>query len=256
MLNIILYGVEKPENLGSVARITKNFGFNNLVLVKPKCTPRDEKAIIVSKHARDLLEKTRVYKRIPRKIDLLIGTTAKITTDYNVVRTPITPEQAAKKIIPLLKKKNYNVGLLFGPESTGLNNKLLEKCDFIISIPTADYSTLNLSHAVGIILYEIHKQQENKQGKQEKNNPNGFDRIEPATKQELKILEKKFYEIAKQLFPKEKLKIQTMIWKRTIGKATLSKREAIGLMGFLSRVKKKIKHGSECESKKQKDTGR
>ena len=73
MLNIILYGVEKPENLGSIARITKNFGFNNLILVKPKCTPRDEKAIIVSKHARDLLEKTRVYKRIPRKIDLLIG---------------------------------------------------------------------------------------------------------------------------------------------------------------------------------------
>ena len=226
MISIILIGTESSENLGAVCRVMKNFGFTNLILIKPKCDVNDIKAEIVSRHAVDVLHKAKIMKRMPR-LDYLIGTTAKIGRDYNIPRTPLTPKEAVGKIN---KIKNKKVGIIFGPESSGLNNKIINKCDFIIKIPASDYGTLNLSHAVAIILYELFKS----------NKKVNFG-IEQAGLTEKKVLEKKFNNIAEKLFSKDRLKIEKQMWKRLIGKATLSKREAFTLLGFLSKLEQKHK---------------
>ncbi len=224
MISVVLIGVESPENLGAVCRVMKNFDFNNLILINPQCDVKDIKAEIVSRHAVDVLKHAKIRKRLG-KFDYVIGTTAKLGGDYNIRRTPVTPEEAVSKIIKLKDKK---IALVFGPESVGLSNKFLDKCDFVINIPSGDYGTLNLSHAVAIILYELFK-------KKPKNV-----KIEPAGRVEKKILEEKFNRIAKHLFNKERFKIEKQMWKRLVGKATLSKREAFTLLGFLTKVENEM----------------
>jgi tRNA/rRNA methyltransferase len=47
------------------------------------------------------------------------------------------------------------VALMFGPENTGLTNSELDLCQFTSTIPTADFSSLNLAQAVAIHCYEL-----------------------------------------------------------------------------------------------------
>jgi tRNA/rRNA methyltransferase len=48
------------------------------------------------------------------------------------------------------------VALLFGPEDRGLANEELVCCNQIITIPTMDFSSLNLGQAVAILCHELH----------------------------------------------------------------------------------------------------
>ena len=58
----------------------------------------------------------------------------------------------------LKKRANSNFGLMFGPEASGLANKDISLSNFILQIPTAKkFKSLNLSHSVTIICYEIFK---------------------------------------------------------------------------------------------------
>ena len=63
------------------------------------------------------------------------------------------------KFLSILKKKNYsNFGLMFGPEASGLSNKDLSYSNYILQIPTTKkFKSLNLSHSITIICYEIFK---------------------------------------------------------------------------------------------------
>ena len=44
---------------------------------------------------------------------------------------------------------------MYGPENTGLTNAELDLCQFTSTIPTADFSSLNLAQAVAIHCYEL-----------------------------------------------------------------------------------------------------
>ncbi len=236
MISVVLVGVESPENLGAVCRVMKNFEFSNLILINPQCDIKDIKAEIVSRHAVDVLKHAKIMKRLG-KFDYIIGTTAKLGGDYNIRRTPLTPEEAVNKINRIIDKK---IALVFGPESVGLSNKFLDKCDFVINIPSGDYGTLNLSHAVAIILYELFKRKKRKV------------KIEPAGLVEKKVLEKKFNRIAEKLFSKERFNIEKQMWKRLVGKATLSKREAFTLLGFLTKVENEMNLNKNKKQRKSK----
>ena len=50
------------------------------------------------------------------------------------------------------------VSIVFGNEAVGLDNEDLGKCDFHLQIPTSKDSSLNLSHAVQVVAYEIYKE--------------------------------------------------------------------------------------------------
>lgn len=228
MLSIVLIEPEQPGNIGAISRVMDNFGLTSLVLVNPKCDHHAEEAQKRATHGILILKKAKV---IPLKqlssFDIIIGTTARVGTDYNVRRSPLLPMELAKKIASIKGKK---VALVFGRESHGLSNKEIALCDFIVTIPTAKKTpTLNVSHAVAIILYEIYKLELSL----ELQKP--FTPISSAEKRVLYSLIDKRLD-AMQFPTPEKRETQKKVWRHVLGKAMLTKREAFALLGFFKKI--------------------
>jgi len=151
----ILVNPQLGENIGSCARALKNFGFSNLNIVAPRDPWPNTKARMTSVGAYNIIQKTKVYKNVSdavKKFDLVFATTAR-GRDINKKHISIIG------FIKLLSKyKKTNIGIIFGPEASGLSNHDLSLSNFIIQIPTSNkLKSLNLSHAVIIICYEIYR---------------------------------------------------------------------------------------------------
>ena len=151
----ILVKPQLGENIGACARSMKNFGFNKLHIVEPKINFPNEKAKATSVGAFDIISKAKVHDNIEdaiSKFNLIISLSAR-RRDINKKHISL---QAFQKII--IKKKNINIGLMFGPEASGLSNKDLSFSNYILQIPTSTkFKSLNLSHSLTIICYEIFK---------------------------------------------------------------------------------------------------
>ena len=231
MISIILIEPKLSANVGAIARVMKNFNFNNLVLINPKCDYLSQTARNRAKHANDILEKAKIKKKsYLNQFDYLIATTAILGSDYNIPRSPLTPKQLSEKLAKIDSKKK--IGILIGREGPGLTNEEIQKSDFVVSIPTSPkYPTLNISHAVAIILYEIFKSSTEKKIN---------DHFIVASKKEKDIILKKINRILNRLnfSTKEKKQTQKIVWKRIIGKSFLTKREAFALLGFLRKLEK------------------
>ena len=226
---IVLMNPEYPENLGLCARVMKNFDYDSLVLINPKCKI-GKKAHKVAKHGNSVLKKTKIKNfSYIKKFDYLIGTTAILGTDYNIPRNTINVEQLGNK---LLKIKKSKIGLLIGRETIGLKNEEIELCDILVTIPASKkYPTLNISHSVAILLFEIFKKT---------NVDKSNSHINFATKKEKDVILKYISQILNKMnfSTKEKKETQKKVWKRVIGKAMLTKREAFTVMGFLRKLRK------------------
>jgi TrmH family RNA methyltransferase len=225
-LYIVLIEPENPGNIGAIARVMKNFDFSNLVLVNPKCSITSSECIARAKHAKDVLDKTKSVKKMP-KFDYVIATTSQLGTDYNIPRCPITPEQLAGKLSVLKKSK---IAILFGREGTGLSNEEILASDFVVTIPTSKkYPTMNLSHSVTIILYELHKKIGNERI---------GEHIAPIGEPEKKQIAKMFNEAINKMkfLTKENKETQRRVWKRVIAKSFMTRRESYAVMGFLRKI--------------------
>lgn len=227
MIAVILVECETEGNIGAVARVMKNFDFKELVLINPKADHLGREALDRATHAKDILKKAKVKDfSYLKRFDCLVATTSMIGSDYNIPRSPLTPEQMAEKI----SKVKGKIGLVIGREGTGLSNEEIRKCDFVVAIPSSKkYPTMNVSHAVSIILYELFD-------KVSKEKVSGH--INFATKKDKEII---LMHVDKALdrmefSTKEKKETQRIVWKRIVGKALLTKREAFALIGFLKKL--------------------
>jgi tRNA/rRNA methyltransferase len=151
----ILVGPQLGENIGSCARALKNFGFSNLNIVSPRDSWPNTKARMTSVGAYNIIKSAKIFNNVEeaiKKYDLIFATSAR-NRDVNKKHISIV------NFIKLLSKhKNSNVGIMFGPEASGLSNYDLSLSNFIIQIPTSSKLTsLNLSHAVIVICYEIYR---------------------------------------------------------------------------------------------------
>ena len=228
MITIVMIEPEHPGNVGSVARVMANFGFRELVLINPKCRINEDSRRF-AKNAQSILEKAKVRSfSTLGKFDYLIGTTGKLGTDYNIPRSPMTPDQLASKLKEL---KNCKIALVLGRESDGLRNNEVKLCDFMVTIPTSkSYKSMNISHALAVLLYEIYKVK----GKNEALKP-----YTPISKPEKDQIMKMLNVALKKMdFLNEKKEdTQVKVWKRMITKSFMTKREAYALMGFLRKIK-------------------
>lgn len=143
-------------NLGYIARTAKNFGINKLYMVNPKCNPTGNQAIKFSKHARELLENAIIYENIEDALkdsEFVVGTTAIWKKADEAKSNIYTLDDFTTKF-----KNLKEVTILIGRDNTGLTKREMKMCDASIYIPANyDYPTLNISHAVAIILYELNK---------------------------------------------------------------------------------------------------
>jgi tRNA/rRNA methyltransferase len=151
----ILVKPQLGENIGACARSLKNFGFSKLKIVAPKQGWPNYKARATSVGAIDIIKKTKIYNNTVDAIsefDIVFSLSAR-KRDINKKHISLNN---FLKIISL--KNNNKFGLIFGPEASGLSNEDLSYSNYIIQIPTSKkFKSLNLSHSLTIICYEIFK---------------------------------------------------------------------------------------------------
>ena len=156
-IDVILFRPKYPENIGSVARACLNMGCGRIVLVDPWNWDIDRALPLATHHARHLLDDIRIHGTLAEALapySFSYGTTAR-TGGWR--KALLTPEEAAPQIIGQ-RDTGGSVAIVFGPEDRGLTNDETEQCNHLLTIPTTENLTsLNLSQAVMVVLYECFK---------------------------------------------------------------------------------------------------
>jgi TrmH family RNA methyltransferase len=145
---IILVGTKYGGNIGSAARAMQNMGLCQLRLAAPQCRIDREAERMARKGAR-ILESATTFRSLRtalRGIRLVVGTTGR-TGGYR--RQAFTPRILAQA-------RTQKVGIVFGPEDTGLVDDDLLLCHLLLRIPTDRRAhSINLAQAVMIVSYEL-----------------------------------------------------------------------------------------------------
>ena len=154
----ILVRPQLGENIGLVARAIKNFNITKLRIVNPRCNWPNQKALATSVGAKDVLKSSKIYNSIEKSIgdlDIVFASTSRI-------------RKVNKKIISILDlkkkaKKRQKIGIIFGPESSGLSNDEINYADYLVKIPANNkFSSLNLSHSAIIFCFQLFQHFSNK----------------------------------------------------------------------------------------------
>jgi len=152
-ISIVLVETKTPANIGAVARCMMNTGLSRLILVDPPAD-RNHEARRLAAGAYALLDAAEIYDSLDKAIadhHLVIGTTRHKGKLRKNMRSP---RVQAEHVVPLLA--HNKAAVLFGNEVNGLTNQDLARCHELIAIPAADtFPSLNLSHAVMIVAYEL-----------------------------------------------------------------------------------------------------
>jgi len=152
-ISIILAGTKYAGNIGSTARAMYNMGLSRLVLAAPQCAINEE-SYRMAKSGKGILHSAKTCRSVKsalRGIRLLVGTSGK-SGGYRA--SSHTPRELAPKILD--RAAQQKVGILFGPEDTGLIDEDLRFCQLLIRIPTQfKANSINLAQAVMIVSYEL-----------------------------------------------------------------------------------------------------
>lgn len=152
-IKIVLVEPAGPLNVGSIARVMKNMGFSQLVLVNPQCDPVGAEAKRMAVHAGEHLTQAQCVQTLS---SALVGCERVIATTARSRRLQIEPH-TPRQILPWLLEGT--TALVFGPEDRGLSNEELYHAQAFLQIPTSpDYAALNLAQAVTICCYELRQQ--------------------------------------------------------------------------------------------------
>lgn len=152
-VSIVLVDTKTPANIGAVARCMMNMSLQRLVLVNPPAGRLPE-AVKLAAGAETILDSAETY---PSLKEALAGQAVAVGVSRHKgrLRKNIqTPREIASGICALLERNR--VSIVFGNEVNGLERSDLALCDEFVSIPSSDsFPSLNLSHAVMVLSYEL-----------------------------------------------------------------------------------------------------
>jgi len=155
---VVLVRPEVAGNLGATARVMRNMGLSELVLVSPVADPADREARQRSTHGEAILDRCRIVPELGEAVAdcvLVAGTSAR-TGGLFRRQSVGTPDALLPRLVDAMA--SGPVALVFGPEPTGLTNAEVTRCHYLIQIPTdLTYPALNLGQAVAICLYELRR---------------------------------------------------------------------------------------------------
>jgi TrmH family RNA methyltransferase len=139
-------------NIGSVARVMKNFGFRRLRLVEPPRNYKDAEARKMAVAAFDILKEAEVFPSLSdalKDVTFAVGTTSGQQRENPPVPLRIITSMMAERSDALS-------AFVFGDERNGLSREELDRCHQVMTIPTSpDFAALNLAQAVAICAYEL-----------------------------------------------------------------------------------------------------
>ena len=209
----ILVKPQLGENIGACARSMKNFGFSNLNIVSPKFAFPNHKTRVTAVGAFNVINKAKVFNTTLDAVDNF-----DIVISLSARRRDINKKHITMKdFLHILKKKrNTKIGLMFGPEASGLSNADLSFSNYILQIPTSKkFKSLNLSHSVTLICYEIFKSIKNntfnKIGKKIKISSKS--KVSLLVNHLIKLLEKKYFFLPSEKKQSMLLNINNLIYR-------------------------------------------
>lgn len=151
---VVLVEPLNDGNVGAIARSMKNFGLDELVLVRPcgigeEATKRAMHGIDVLKSAKTVFTDDEAFEGV----DFIAATSGVDTTnEKHFSRVSMTPRDFAEKV----RTSKAKIALVFGREDFGLDKELIKRSDFLVTIPANPvYPIMNISHAAAIVFYEI-----------------------------------------------------------------------------------------------------
>jgi tRNA/rRNA methyltransferase len=155
---VVLVRPRIAANLGATARVMRNFGFSQLILVAPEADVQDPRGRLLATHAEDILDDSQIVATFDEAVAdciLVVGTSARTGGLFRrqSVRT-------LTDISPLVVRSSLSgpVAIVFGPEPNGLTDAEITRCHYLINIPTeTEHAALNLAQAVAITLFELHQ---------------------------------------------------------------------------------------------------
>ena len=206
-----------------------NFDFKHLYLVNP--CKLDDECYARAMHASKILDEAKNFKNFDnatKDMDYLVATSSiDSKNDKRHLRNAVLLEDFSEKVFDMKGK----IGLVFGREDYGLFNEEIAACDIMIRIPSSEsYASLNLSHAVALVLYSLFVKKESKRTKKI---------INKLEKEKLYLF---FSDILKEInYPKHKKENTEIMFKRIMGRAMPSKWEYHTLMGVFSKTLEKMK---------------
>ncbi len=150
---IVLFRPQIPENIGAVARAACNMGVSRLHLVQPQSLDQERLRMMATPAAAHLLDSMVIHEDLAQALgpfQYVVGTTARLGGIRKELKSP---REMAARLIEL--SQHNDIALLFGPENFGLTNRELPLCHALVTIPTAECTSLNLAQAVMVMAYEL-----------------------------------------------------------------------------------------------------
>ncbi len=151
------------RNVGSVARLCANFGIGQLRLVAPRCDPLSAEARQMAVHGVAHLERAVIYPDLAAALAdcrRVVAATGRLEGPPLPLRSPgdalgwlLNPGGAC---LSSTGAGDPQAALVFGREDRGLSNDELLQAGCLLHIAaSADYPSLNLSHAVAVVLHHL-----------------------------------------------------------------------------------------------------
>ncbi len=155
-LKVVLVEPAGPINVGSVARLCENFSVHELRIVSPKCDYLSQEGKKMAVRGLKILEEAKVYK----DLNAALSDCSRIIATCGRKEHGEIPLNSNKDALrwALKSEREETIALVFGREDRGLSNEELLKANKVISLNTSDsYPSLNLSHAVAIVLHQFNQ---------------------------------------------------------------------------------------------------
>ena len=150
-VTVVLCRPSDPRNIGSAIRAVANFGLGGLHLVSDEPLPPEDQ---LDAFASGALPKVRLrcftdVRAALEGMALVAGTSRRHHHEDGPPRWPL-PDLGRRLV------ERRPAAVLFGHERSGLSRDELDLCDAVIEIPTsAQFPSMNLSHAVACLGYEL-----------------------------------------------------------------------------------------------------
>ncbi len=224
---IVLVRPENPANIGAVARVIANTGLAGLDLIAPGDW-RTVEAWRMAWRAEDILEGARVFESLDQALEGAIYTAGLAGRPGSRVE-PIPVRSMAEEIAAL--GPDAPVALVFGPESKGLTERELLRCQRRVHIPSHPAQpSLNLAQAVMVTAYELFVS-----GPAQEETPSR-DRAEQGDiERALGALRDAMLEIG--FLPVQNPEARFVEWRELFGRAGLSPREVKLILALARRIR-------------------
>jgi tRNA/rRNA methyltransferase len=153
---LVLVEPAGPLNVGSVARLCRNYGIEELRLVAPRCDHLGEEARRMAVKGLPLLQQAQVFPTLAAALSDRVRVVAASGRPEGEPLPLQSPDDALAWL--LAGEATQPAALVFGREDRGLGNDELLQAGRLLQVPTpTPHGSLNLSHAVAVVLHDLHR---------------------------------------------------------------------------------------------------